>query len=152
MKEEKTKKIEKKEKKTEPEKINFSGKYVQAIGRRKTSVAQIRLYSKGKGNFFVNDLKVVEYFCPDGANIASQSLKESGLSKDYDCSVLVKGGGKKAQAEAIRHAVAKALVLIDENLKPVLKAQGWLTRDARKVERKKPGLRKARRAPQWSKR
>jgi small subunit ribosomal protein S9 len=74
------------------------------------------------------------------------------LSKEYDISVLVVGGGKKGQAEAIRHGIAKNLLEINPELRASLKANGWLTRDARIKERKKPGLRRARRAPQWSKR
>jgi len=84
--------------------------------------------------------------------VVTQPLKLIGRLKDFDFSILVKGGGKRAQAEATRHAIARALVIFNKETRPVLKAKGFLTRDARKTERKKPGLKKARRAPQWSKR
>ena len=79
-------------------------------------------------------------------------MQEVEGAEKFDLSIKVKGGGFEGQAEAVRHGIAKALVDMDYNLKPVLKAQGFLTRDARIKERKKPGLKKARRAPQWSKR
>ncbi|MCF7819896.1 MAG: 30S ribosomal protein S9 [Candidatus Pacebacteria bacterium] len=151
----KTKKVaEKKEAKVKEtkEEIKFSGKYIRAVGRRKTAVAQVRLYLKGKGQTLVNDKKIKDFFQLENHNIALQPLKELGVSKDFDLSVLVKGGGIKAQAEAIRHGVSRALLINDEKLRETLKIHGWLTRDARKKERKKPGLKKARKRPQWSKR
>ncbi|MFH1822092.1 MAG: 30S ribosomal protein S9 [Patescibacteria group bacterium] len=132
--------------------IKFKGKYIQAIGRRKTSVAQVRLYKQGKGNIVINNLKVNKYFDVFDAIIMGQPLKLAGQLRDLDFSIVVKGGGKRGQAEAARHGIARALVLFDEELKKPLKAKGWLTRDSRKKERKKPGLKKARKAPQWSKR
>ncbi len=134
------------------EKVKFSGKYIKAIGRRKTAVAQVRIYTTGKGNIVVNDQPISEYFHENKIVSATNPLKLTGNIKDYDLSILVKGGGVNAQAEAVRHGISRALILIDEELKPVLKAKGWLTRDSRKVERKKPGLKKARKSPQWSKR
>jgi small subunit ribosomal protein S9 len=80
------------------------------------------------------------------------SLKLSGHLRDLNISIIIKGGGKRGQAEAVRHGLVRALIAFDENIKPSLKAKGWLARDARRKERKKPGLKKARRAPQWSKR
>jgi small subunit ribosomal protein S9 len=79
-------------------------------------------------------------------------LKATSHLKDLDVSIVAKGSGKNGQAEAVRHGIARALCEYDKELRPVLKAKGWLTRDDRKKERKKPGLKKARRAPQWSKR
>jgi len=131
---------------------DFTGKYLKAIGRRKTSVAQVRLYEEGEGNIVVNDQDVSEYFSVSHEATVSQILKLTNHSHDLDFSILVKGGGKSGQAEAIRHGLARILVLFDKELKLTIKAKGWLTRDSRKVERKKPGLKKARRAPQWSKR
>ena len=148
MKDEKEK--QPKSKMDEPKK--FKGKYIKAIGRRKTSVAQIRLYKSGKGEIIVNNFKLNKYFTTEAAIIANQALKLTGHLRDFDFSILVKGGGKKGQADAVRHGIARALVLFDESLKEILKAKGWITRDSRKKERKKPGLKKARRAPQWSKR
>lgn len=134
------------------EKVVFKGEYIKAIGRRKTAVAQVRVYKKGKGDIVVNNLPINKYFHENKAALAVNPLKLTGKLKDFDLSVLVKGGGVNAQAEAVRHGISRVLVLIDEELKPVLKVKGWLTRDSRKVERKKPGLKKARKSPQWSKR
>ncbi|HKK54593.1 MAG TPA: 30S ribosomal protein S9 [Patescibacteria group bacterium] len=134
------------------EDANFSGKYTRAVGRRKTAVAQVRLHEKGKGLVFVNGKKIKEYFPADKHNIALEPLKEANRLKDFDISIIVKGGGVQAQVEAIRHGVARALLSLDEGLREVFKVQSWLTRDSRKKERKKPGLRKARKRPQWSKR
>ena len=132
--------------------IRFKGKYIQATGRRKTSVAQVRLYKNGKGLMQINGLKAGKYFSADKVLVINQPLKLTSHLRDLDFSILVKGGGKSGQAEAIRHGIIRALILFDQNLKKALKAKGWLTRDPRKKERKKPGLKKARRAPQWSKR
>ncbi|NCD00921.1 30S ribosomal protein S9 [bacterium] len=147
------KKTKKTETKKEEKKVKgFSGKYIQAIGRRKTAVAQVRLYEKGKGQVLVNGEKIKDYFQLENSNIALQSIKELNFNKDFDISVIVKGGGTKSQAEATRHGISRALLETDENLRQILKVNGWLTRDPRKKERKKPGLKKARKAPQWSKR
>ena len=135
------------------ETAKFKGKYLRAIGRRKTAAAQVRLYKSGAGLIMVNGLKLDQYFCQDELSlIVYQPLKLTGLIKDLNISAIVSGGGKKSQAEAIRHGISRALESLDQKLRPVLKSKGWLTRDARKKERKKPGLKKARRAPQWSKR
>ncbi len=134
------------------EQIKFQGKYIETIGRRKVATARVRLYKKGKGVVIVNNKKFTEYFSPDKSNIIKQVLKLTGHLRDLDFSILAKGGGLKGQAEAIRHGIVRALVKMDEELKPALKAKGWLSRDSRRKERKKPGLKKARRAPQWSKR
>lgn len=134
------------------EAIKFKGRYINAIGRRKTSAAQVRLYKNGKGIIIINNVKLNNYFGSDKVNIINQPLKLSGHLRDLDFSILVKGGGRKGQVEAIRHGISRALVDFDNELKPSLKAKGWLTRDSRKKERKKPGLKKARKAPQWSKR
>ena len=132
--------------------INTKGKYIATIGRRKTSVARVRLYKKGSGVFLINDSAMNEYFTPEDIVTLKGPLRLTGFIKDYDFTIVVKGGGKKGQADAIRHGIARALVEIDEDLKPVLKTKGWLASDARKKERKKPGLKKARKSPQWSKR
>lgn len=134
------------------EPVKFKGKYTATTGKRKTAVARVRLYKKGSGLMMVNGQKFSEYFSVDCAGIAKQSLKLAGLSKDVDCSVVVSGGGKNGQAEAIRHGIAKALIEENAELRPTMKAKGFTTRDARIKERKKPGLKKARKAPQWSKR
>jgi small subunit ribosomal protein S9 len=128
------------------------GKYIKAIGRRKTASAQVRVYLQGKGEIVVNGKPVEKYFDADRAAICVQPLKLTGVGKDVDISVLCKGGGVNSQAEAMRHGLARVLILLDPELNLAIRAKGWMTRDSRKVERKKPGLKKARRAPQWSKR
>lgn len=131
----------------------FKGReYFQAVGRRKTSVAQVRIYDKGEGHIVVNGVKLSDYLDEGRLIIAKQPLKTTSHLKDVDVSIVVKGSGLNGQAEAIRHGISRALVKYDKELKPALKAKGWLTRDDRRKERKKPGLKKARRAPQWSKR
>lgn len=134
------------------ETVEFTGKFTPAIGRRKTSVAQVRLYEKGKGVIVINGVKASEYFPGDGLNIIVQPLKATGHLRDYNFSVIVRGGGKHGQMIAVRLGISRALLKIDSESKEVLKANDFLTRDSRQVERKKPGLRKARKAPQWSKR
>ena len=133
--------------------IKFKGKFISAIGRRKTAAAQVRLYKDGAGIIMINQQKMSQYLpSNDLRNIVNQPLKLTGHQKDLDLSILVKGSGKKSQSEAMRHGITRVLLALDKELKPVLKAKGWLTRDSRKKERKKPGLKKARRAPQWAKR
>jgi small subunit ribosomal protein S9 len=138
------------EKKGDAEK--FSGKYIQAIGRRKTAVAQVRLYEDGKGSVVVNGIKLSKYFPGDSSANATQAMKLTSHLRDVNVSVVVRGGGKSGQVEAVRHGISRALLKMDENNRAVLSAADLLTRDKRKVERKKPGLRKARKSPQWSKR
>jgi small subunit ribosomal protein S9 len=133
-------------------------RYLYAVGRRKTAVAQVRLYpvSPAKDEVIahvVNKKTVAEYFPTDALKTAFfASLQKTGLETAFRISVVVRGGGVNAQAEAVRLGVARALVEHDALLRPALKAAGFLTRDSRAVERKKPGLKKARRAPQWAKR
>ncbi len=138
--------------KTPSKKTVSSGKYVRAIGRRKTAVAQIRLYYPGKGDVVINDKKASDFFSEDNLNTILQPLKVCSKLKDFDFTVIVRGGGSFGQIEAIRHGVARALLKYDPELKSILKINGYLTRDPRQKERKKPGLKKARKAPQWSKR
>lgn len=129
-------------------------RYFYAVGRRKTSTAVVKLYEKGKGDIKINDKDYREYFpTAELKNTAVASLKVVGRDKDVDVSVLVRGGGIRGQAEAVRHGIARALVKInDEEYRKPLRAEGFLTRDPRAKERKKPGLKRARRAPQWAKR
>ena len=134
------------------EPVRLKGKYVSVVGKRKTAVARIRLYKNGNGAAVINGLKLNEYFAADLAAIVSQPLKLAKQLREFNFSVLVKGGGKKAQAEAVRHGIVRALISVNKEFRPGFKAKGWVTRDARKKERKKPGLKRARRAPQWSKR
>lgn len=136
----------------EKDNVKFKGRFVEAIGRRKTSVAIVRLYKKGSGSIVVNGKKMSEYFPADKIAIATVPLKLTGTIKDVDLSIKTAGGGMAGQAEAVRHGITRVLIKVDENYKMALKAVNLLTRDARKKERKKPGLKRARRAPQWSKR
>ena len=123
-----------------------------ATGRRKTSSARVYL-KKGKGNISVNDKKLDEYFGRKVAQmLVMQPLELLDLTQKIDVNIKVKGGGSFGQAGAIRHGISRALTLFDEDLRPQLKKAGLLTRDPRRVERKKPGLVKARKSKQFSKR
>jgi len=123
-----------------------------ATGRRKTSSARIYL-KKGKGNIVVNDSRLDEYFGRKVAQmLVRQPLELVDLVENFDIDIKVKGGGNFGQAGAIRHGISRALTKYDEELRPQLKKAGLLTRDSRKVERKKPGLVKARKSKQFSKR
>ena len=123
-----------------------------ATGRRKTSSARVYL-KKGKGDISVNDRKLDEYFGRKVAQmLVMQPLELLDLSKKLDIKIKVKGGGSFGQAGAIRHGISRALLSFDEELRPQLKKAGLLTRDPRRVERKKPGLVKARKSKQFSKR
>lgn len=127
--------------------------YIYQVGRRKRAIAQVRFYKKGEDKIEINKKDYREYFrYPQYQDIILAPLKLVGEDKGHQLTVLVRGGGVKAQAEAIRHGIARALVIFNENYKKSLKGVGYLTRDPRKKERKKPGLKRARRAPQWSKR
>jgi len=123
-----------------------------ATGRRKTSVAKVWL-SPGSGKIIVNDKNMEEYFPLETLRIiVKQPLTLTETLGKYDVIAKVQGGGLSGQAGAVRHGIARALVLADPTLRPALKKAGFLTRDPRMVERKKYGLKKARRAPQFSKR
>ena len=123
-----------------------------ATGRRKTSSARIYL-SSGKGNIKVNDRDLDVYFGRKVAQmLVMQPLELTELKDKVDINIKVKGGGSFGQAGAIRHGISRALISYDEELRPQLKIAGLLTRDPRKVERKKPGLVKARKSKQFSKR
>ena len=123
-----------------------------ATGRRKTSSARVYL-KKGKGDISVNDRKLDEYFGRKVAQmLVMQPLELLDLSEKLDIKIKVKGGGSFGQAGAIRHGISRALTTFDEELRPQLKKAGLLTRDPRRVERKKPGLVKARKSKQFSKR
>ena len=123
-----------------------------ATGRRKTSSARIYL-SSGKGNIKVNDRDLDVYFGRKVAQmLVMQPLEMTELTDKIDINIKVKGGGSFGQAGAIRHGISRALISYDEELRPQLKSAGLLTRDPRKVERKKPGLVKARKSKQFSKR
>ncbi|MFH1088243.1 MAG: 30S ribosomal protein S9 [Patescibacteria group bacterium] len=130
----------------------FKGKYHYGTGRRKTSTARVRLY-EGKGQVMINGKLAENYLNPvELIDVIMQPLILVGMKDRFDISVRVNGGGANSQAGAIRHGVARALLTIDESLKKTLKSNKLLTRDPRVKERKKYGLKRARRAPQFSKR
>lgn len=131
----------------------MADKYYYAVGRRKESSARVKVFPSGKGNITVNEKPIYEYFGNKRlASRAVESLKILSLESSCDVVVKVVGGGKNGQSEAIRHGIARALVSEDETRKPTLRKAGYITRDPRAKERKKPGLKRARRAPQFSKR
>ena len=125
---------------------------INTIGRRKAAVARIYL-SDGKGEITVNNRKLEEYFKTGQlVYVVKQALNEVNVAENYDIKVNLYGGGYAGQAEALRLAIARALIKIDSEHRPALKAKGFLTRDSRVVERKKPGRPKARKRFQFSKR
>ncbi|HAR99681.1 MAG: 30S ribosomal protein S9 [Candidatus Moranbacteria bacterium GW2011_GWC2_37_73] len=154
-------KIEKEKVAAEPvvkEKVakKIAGVYFYAVGRRKTSVAQVRLYENDKAtenDIIINDKKLKDYFPTISLqNNLLSPLKAVGMHNKFSMTVLVRGGGVTGQVEAVRLGIARALVVFNAELKKTLKDLGLMTRDAREVERKKAGLKKARKAPQWAKR
>lgn len=128
-------------------------KFIQAKGRRKTAVARIRLFA-GAGEIIVNKIKAEAYFADisGGSQKIRALLKKAGLINNVDLSFKISGGGKNAQLDAAIHALARALLQKNPALKKTLRSEGYLTRDPRMKERKKYGLKGARRAPQWAKR
>jgi len=140
-------KIEKKEAKEEP------GLFFRAIGRRKTAIASIRLFTKGEKSFLIND-KLLNVYFPilELQEIAKQALEKMNCLDRFGILAKVRGGGSHSQAEAVRHGIARALIVFNPDFRKRLKKAGLLTRDSRMRERKKFGLKRARKAPQWQKR
>ena len=127
--------------------------YFYGTGRRKSSIARVRLIPGGTGVITVNGRTLDNYFGMETLKyIVRQPIEAVGVAGKFDVDVKVQGGGFTGQAGAIRHGIARALVKADENYKPIVKKAGYLTRDPRMKERKKYGLKAARRAPQFSKR
>lgn len=127
--------------------------YIFAVGRRKTAVARVRLIKKGDDKIIVNGKDYLKYFPTSTLQgIITKPIKIAALTEKIDISIKVSGGGKSSQADAARLGIARCLILLDSALKTKLKKVNLLKRDSRKKERKKPGLKRARRAPQWSKR
>ena len=128
-------------------------KYNYGTGRRKSSVARVRVYENGTGSIIINGRDIDDYFGLDTLKlVVNQPLVTTATVGKFDIVVTVAGGGVSGQAGAIRHGLAKALLQADESYRPALKKAGFLTRDPRMKERKKYGLKAARRAPQFSKR
>jgi len=128
------------------------GRYFYANGKRKTSIARVRLYGEGKGDIIVNEQPIEDYFFGTLIGSIKAPLKLVDMLKRFDISAKVIGGGISSQADAVRHGISKALIEFDPSLRVTLKRAGFLTRDSRIKERKKFGLHRARRAPQWAKR
>lgn len=140
-------------KKTSTKKVVSSNKYFEAVGRRKTSIARVRIWEDSIGKISVNGKDYKDYFpTEDLATASNAPLRKIKMLERFRVSVLTYGGGATGQAEAMRHGLARALVKFDPDLRTRLKKSGYLKRDPRKKERKKYGLKKARKAPQWSKR
>ncbi|PZM82203.1 30S ribosomal protein S9 [Candidatus Gracilibacteria bacterium] len=130
----------------------MANKYIYNVGKRKTASAQVKLF-EGKGKNTINGVDASEYVKrADLFDVIFSPLKICKVKDNFYFEVAVTGSGVSAQAEAIRHGLSRNLASSDEGFKRLLKAAGFLTRDARKVERKKPGKKKARKSPSWSKR
>lgn len=128
-------------------------RYFEAVGRRKTSTARVRLYTQQKKGIQVNDKELKDYFPVQSHQKAVLDPLEKLKCEDkFGFTIKVKGGGKTGQAGACRHGISRALVSLNPYFKKRLKKAGFMTRDSRMRERKKPGLKRARKAPQWSKR
>ena len=146
----KTKEKIKKETKKESKKDE---RYYEAVGRRKTAVARVRIWTKGKNQVIVNDNNLKDYFKQEKLQKKVLSpLDKMNCEDKFKVKVIVRGGGINAQAEAVRHGISRALVLFNADFKKRLKKVGYLTRDPRMKERKKFGKKGARRSPQWQKR
>ncbi len=134
--------------------IKTTDKYIEAIGRRKTASARVRITPSSKTSYDINGKTVEEYFPTKELQlVAQESLKESKLTETkFKITVVAKGGGISGQADAVRHGIARALIEYDKELRTGLKKAGMLKRDPRAKERRKFGFKKARKSPQWSKR
>ena len=131
----------------------MSAQYYEGIGRRKEASARVRLVPGGTGRFIINDKDAAEYLPREGdLEIMLQPLVAIGQERGYDISVHVNGGGISGQRDAIRLGIARALLKLDPDTRPTLRHADLLTRDARVKERKKPGLKRARKAPTYTKR
>ncbi|KPL07195.1 30S ribosomal protein S9 [bacterium SM23_57] len=127
-------------------------KYYEGIGRRKSSTARVRIMS-GSGTFVINEKGLEEYFTRSGdVDVVMEPLKIVGQASTLDVTCLVQGGGVTGQSDAVQLGIARALLKMNPDLKPVLRKGGYLTRDPRVKERKKPGLKRARKAPTYTKR
>lgn len=146
-------KVQPKEFQVEKELISKPDRYFEAIGRRKTAVARVRLFTRGEKQFLVNNRPYQAYFpIEEDQEVATASMTKMKCLDKFRVTVIVRGGGHSAQAEAVRHGTARALVEFNNNFKKRLRKVGYLTRDPRMRERKKFGLKRARKAPQWQKR
>lgn len=129
-------------------------KYIEAVGRRKTAIARVRLFKSTKNEVTINERPLDNYFpTKELRSRANEVMKKfTEQLEKFSISAKIVGGGPSAQAEALKMGIARALIKVNDQLKPQVKKEGLLTRDAREKERRKFGLKKARKAPQWSKR
>lgn len=128
-------------------------KYIETVGRRKTSIARVRIFEATKSSYLINERELENYFpTADLQRIATEPFTKTKLAGKFKITAHIKGGGVSSQVEAFRHGVSRALVEWDKELRGKLKKAGFLKRDPRAKERRKFGLKKARKAPQWSKR
>lgn len=135
------------------EKSTTKKRYIETIGRRKTSSARVRITPATKTTYAINDQELATYFVTEELQkIVTDPFSNTAKPEHYTVTVLVKGGGIHSQAEAVRHGISRGLVEVNEDDKSQLKHAGFLKRDPRSKERRKFGLKKARKAPQWSKR
>ncbi len=133
--------------------VKKPARYLGAIGRRKTAVARVQLWTRGENEFLINNKPYQEYFpTQELQQTASASLRKMKCLDRFRVLVKVRGGGVQGQAEAVRHGTARILILFNPDFQKRLRKAGYLTRDSRMRERKKFGLKRARRAPQWAKR
>lgn len=128
-------------------------RYIETVGRRKTSVARVRITPSSKNSMLVNEKEMEVYFpIKDMQTIVKQPFMEAKIAEKFKVTAHINGGGMHSQSEALRHGIARALVEYQADLRKTLKKAGYLKRDPRAKERRKFGLKKARKAPQWSKR
>ena len=130
----------------------ISKQYFYSVGKRKTAIARVKMFEGGSGEVMLNGMKIRDYMTKVQTENALAPLVVVDKKKEYNLEIKVIGGGKSAQSDAIRLGISRALLLVDPDLRSMLKSEGYLRRDARVKERKKPGLKRARRAPQFSKR
>ena len=126
--------------------------YFYANGKRKSAIARVKLHDNGTGEVTVNEVPMKKYFLDVQQEKVLSPLQLTSNAQTFNVTVEVQGGGKESQADAARHGISRALTLFDPALRTALKKAGYLRRDSRIHERKKPGLKRARRAPQWAKR
>jgi len=139
--------------KTEKKEVGGKEEYIETVGRRKTSVARVRLYKSAKESYTINKKDIADYFPNDSLIITvKEPLLKSKLTQKFKISAVLKSGGINSQAGALRHGISRALIKFNADLRKKLKQAGFIKRDPRMKERRKFGLKKARKAPQWSKR
>jgi small subunit ribosomal protein S9 len=128
-------------------------KYIETVGRRKTSVARVRLTEASKMSYVINDRELADYFpTAELQRVATEVFTTAKVPGKFKITAVIKGGGVSSQAVAFRHGIARAINEYDKEMRPAMKKAGFLKRDPRAKERRKFGLKKARKAPQWSKR